>query len=157
MVLVGGGCFQVTARISTFAECAAAGYPVMESFPRQCRAEGKTFVEAVAEQPQPAPEPAVTGTYDQQITLKIGGSAAFSDGLLVSLVRIDDSRCPKEAVCIWAGELSPVLKVENTLTGAVATNVTLGTVTRKEVSVGKYEFTLDSATESAASIVVSKK
>lgn len=34
-----------TQPITNFDECARAGYPIMESYPRQCRAEGKTFVE----------------------------------------------------------------------------------------------------------------
>lgn len=34
--------------ISSFEECMAAGYPVMESYPRQCRVSGgETFVEAI--------------------------------------------------------------------------------------------------------------
>ena len=34
--------------IDSFEECAAAGYPVMESYPRQCRdAEGNLFVEEI--------------------------------------------------------------------------------------------------------------
>lgn len=33
--------------IANFAECAAAGYPVAESYPRQCRADGKTFIEVI--------------------------------------------------------------------------------------------------------------
>ena len=35
----------IMTEISSFDECVAAGYPVMESFPRQCSAGGKTFVE----------------------------------------------------------------------------------------------------------------
>lgn len=34
--------------INNFAECAAAGNPVMESYPRQCAAGGKTFTENVS-------------------------------------------------------------------------------------------------------------
>jgi hypothetical protein len=34
-------------KISSFDECAAAGNPVMESYPRQCRAQGRTFVEEI--------------------------------------------------------------------------------------------------------------
>lgn len=37
-----------TTPITTFAECVAAGYPVMESYPRQCRAQDRTFVEEIA-------------------------------------------------------------------------------------------------------------
>ena len=36
--------------ISSFGECAAAGNPIMESYPRQCRANGQTFVEDVGNQ-----------------------------------------------------------------------------------------------------------
>jgi hypothetical protein len=34
--------------ISTFEECAAAGNPIMESYPRKCSADGKTFTEVIA-------------------------------------------------------------------------------------------------------------
>ncbi|MFC1742147.1 hypothetical protein ACFL3V_06435 [Nanoarchaeota archaeon] len=33
--------------VSSFNECIAAGYPAMESYPRQCRAQGKTFTEEI--------------------------------------------------------------------------------------------------------------
>ncbi|MDD5711011.1 MAG: META domain-containing protein [Candidatus Colwellbacteria bacterium] len=33
--------------ITNFEECEAAGYPVMESYPRQCRAGDQTFVEVI--------------------------------------------------------------------------------------------------------------
>lgn len=36
-----------TKQISSFEECVAAGNPVMESYPRQCSANGQTFVEDV--------------------------------------------------------------------------------------------------------------
>lgn len=35
--------------INSFEECAAAGNPIMESYPRQCRAGGRTFVEEIPE------------------------------------------------------------------------------------------------------------
>jgi len=39
---------QNTKQITNFAECMQAGYPVMESFPRQCRTpEGQLFVEEI--------------------------------------------------------------------------------------------------------------
>lgn len=33
--------------ISSFEECAAAGNPVMESYPRRCNANGETFTEVI--------------------------------------------------------------------------------------------------------------
>lgn len=42
--------YPLPAAISSFAECSEAGYPVMESFPRQCMTlDGKTFVEDIGE------------------------------------------------------------------------------------------------------------
>ena len=38
----------IEANIESFEECAAAGNPVMESYPRQCRTEdGKHFTEVI--------------------------------------------------------------------------------------------------------------
>ena len=40
-------------KITNFEECAAAGFPVMESYPRQCRdAEGNLFVEDIYTTPE---------------------------------------------------------------------------------------------------------
>jgi hypothetical protein len=39
--------------VTSFEECVAAGNPVMESYPRQCRAGDKHFVENVDALPEP--------------------------------------------------------------------------------------------------------
>ncbi len=36
-------------KITNFQECIAEGNPVMESYPRKCRANDKTFVEVIGE------------------------------------------------------------------------------------------------------------
>lgn len=38
---------QSSVAITNFEECAAAGFPVMESYPRQCNANGEHFVEDI--------------------------------------------------------------------------------------------------------------
>lgn len=46
------GCAEKTGTtITNFEECVAAGNPVMESYPRQCSADGQTFVEQLDEMP----------------------------------------------------------------------------------------------------------
>jgi len=41
-------CEPLPKAISSFEECVEAGYPVMESYPRQCRTpDGRTFVEEI--------------------------------------------------------------------------------------------------------------
>jgi hypothetical protein len=49
-ILVGGLIFYFGfggEEINSFEECVVAGNPVMESYPRQCRASGETFVEEI--------------------------------------------------------------------------------------------------------------
>ena len=44
-------CPEVKLQITSFEECAAAGYPIMESYPEQCKTpDGKTFVKSYANQ-----------------------------------------------------------------------------------------------------------
>ena len=46
---------------TNFEECAAAGNPVMESYPRQCNTpDGRHFVEEVPQQPDPYQTPGMT-------------------------------------------------------------------------------------------------
>lgn len=58
---IGSGVFKtkeepapvVTPEVLSFEDCAAAGYPIMESYPRQCRTpDGRTYAEEL-----PAPDP----------------------------------------------------------------------------------------------------
>jgi hypothetical protein len=37
--------------VSNFEECLKAGYPVMESYPRKCNADGQFFTEVLEEPP----------------------------------------------------------------------------------------------------------
>lgn len=39
--------FQTKPVINSFIDCEKAGYPVMESYPRQCNAQGRNFVEII--------------------------------------------------------------------------------------------------------------
>ena len=66
-----------TAPVHTFAECVAQGNPVMESYPRQCRAGNITFVENVMPAIQPDPVVLDTGFAQSVVTspLTITGKA----------------------------------------------------------------------------------
>lgn len=40
--------------VNSFEECAEAGYPIMESYPEQCRTpDGRNFTKQIPEQPRP--------------------------------------------------------------------------------------------------------
>ena len=47
-------------RITNFEQCAASGRPVMESYPRQCMADGHNFVEDVPPITVPKPNQRMT-------------------------------------------------------------------------------------------------
>lgn len=46
-LLLVAACNPANAEVTSFEECVAAGNPVMESYPRQCRADGVLFVEQI--------------------------------------------------------------------------------------------------------------
>lgn len=145
--------------VTSFEECVNAGYPVMESYPRQCRVpEGALFVEkvdTVTEEPTPVPTPPLAD-FDRAVTLKINDTKTFSDGLKLTLTEINDSRCAPDVQCIWAGELSPLFVVTGGNVGATPKEVRLGTTNNQSVTLSGYTFTLKDATPTEATIVVSK-
>lgn len=98
-----------------------------------------------------APVVSQSAKFDTALNLKIGDRITFSDTLAVELKSIDDSRCKTGVQCIWAGELSPLLIV-----GKAQSEVRLGTMTKKTVTFGNYTFTLNSATESTANLIIKK-
>ncbi len=112
--------------------------------------------------PNPAPNPTLTPTpsptiksakFDTPTTLNISETVTFSDGLRLTLNKIDDSRCPAGVQCIWAGELAGMFTIK---VGTLANTekVRLGTANNKKVIQGGYTFELISATEKSITISV---
>ncbi|MBU0645857.1 hypothetical protein KJ611_00020 [Patescibacteria group bacterium] len=68
VMLMGAGCagMQTTVRVTNFEECVAAGNPVMESYPRQCRADDQTFVEIIAPDDAQFSEPGAPGSGSEE-------------------------------------------------------------------------------------------
>lgn len=98
----------------------------------------------------PSPE------FGKTITLKLSDSVAFSDGLNVILKEINDSRCPKDVQCIWAGEISGVFSVSGgKLT--LSKEIRLGTANSKSMTFENYTFSLKNATGSSITIIVEYK
>ena len=131
--------------IATFEDCAAAGYPILETYPEQCRTpDGKSFTKVVK---------ANETEFGSPVTLRLNEKAEFSDGLTATLVAINDSRCKTGVVCIWAGELAFQIKL---LGGDMnqETKIKLGTVTAKSVTQDGYTLTLGEADENSLTITV---
>jgi len=59
-IILAGCNFSSPPPVTNFEECARAGNPVMESYPRQCIHQGKHFVEQIrVPTPEPAPPPLI--------------------------------------------------------------------------------------------------
>lgn len=91
--------------------------------------------------------------FDVDHVVRIGATLTFVDGLALTLVKIDDSRCPPDVQCVWAGELSPTFLVQD---GTASRELRFGTTTMQTASTGAYVLTLRSATEATATISVAK-
>ncbi|MBS3913728.1 MAG: hypothetical protein KG003_04470 [Bacteroidetes bacterium] len=148
--------------VTNFEECKNAGYPVMESYPEQCRdAEGNLFVQIVEDKTVDNTEDVPTPvSYDKEfnkpITFKINNQATFSGNITITLKEINDSRCKPDVQCIWAGELSALFSVLFPTINP-AQDVRLGTTNNKSVTMHGYTFTLQSGTEDTVTIIVSPK
>ena len=58
--------FGPVSKINSFEDCVNAGYPIMESYPRQCKTpDGRTFTEII-----PPTEPEPIGQTEERITKK---------------------------------------------------------------------------------------
>ncbi len=135
--------------INSFEECAVAGFPIMESYPEQCRTpDGRTFVHDITSQ---------KAAFGSPVTLTMNEQVQFTDGLSVTLLEINDSRCKPRMVCIWAGELSLLFRITGGTAGKSQKEIRLGTATMKSATENGYTFTLQDATETSAIIVVTKK
>ena len=88
--------------------------------------------------------------------LLIGASITLMDGLTVRLIKIDDSRCKQGMVCIWAGELSPLLNITGGNLGVSQKEVRLGTTNNVKVSSDGYSFELKDATETSATVIITR-
>ena len=142
--------FQKSAKeINSFKECVAAGYRIMESYPEQCKTpDGRIFVRDIVSDEL---------KFGGLVIFSIGKKVKFDDGLTVTLVEINDSRCKQGVVCIWAGELSPFFNITGGDVGELLKEIRLGTATIKSATENGYTFILKDVTATEAMIVVTKK
>jgi len=103
-----------------------------------------------------AHQPPAAGSFGTARTLEIGESALYDDGLLLTLEGIADSRCAQGMVCVWAGELSPQLRLSGGRFGETPIALGLGTGRGRDRQTGGYRFQLLQATPATATLVVTR-
>jgi hypothetical protein len=104
----------------------------------------------------PTPAPPLAAAFGSSTVLALDETARYPDGLQVQLKQIEDSRCPKDATCVWEGELAPVLRLAGGSLGEEQ-QVRLGTVRSLEATVGAYAIALGETTETRAAITVTNR
>jgi eight-cysteine-cluster-containing protein len=86
--------------ITSFEECVAAGNPVMESYPRQCRAEdGQLFVENLEDPIGVLPSLRTPGAYDECVITGCSGQICADEEVTTTCEYKEEYACYKEAVC----------------------------------------------------------
>ena len=100
--------------------------------------------------------PAMLLGFSEASQITVGEKLMFGDGLIATLVEINDSRCKAGVVCIWAGELSVKLSLRGGNIELESKNINLGALSQKEITTNNYRFVLNDATENSANITVSK-
>lgn len=149
VVVIAGGLYRerqsTLGAIDSFEKCAKL-YPVMETFPEQCRTpDGRLFVRELLERPDVA--------LGDEFTLTIGSMMGVAEKMTVRLLTIDDSRCKAGVQCVWEGELSPLLVVQKA--GSPDQELRFGTSRTSEVIFeNTYRFVLVRATETSATFIV---
>ena len=147
--------------ITTFDPCVAAGYAVQESNPARCvTREGEVFTSLTDLGNSTTSIPTVDSTSTKASfgilqALTVGKAATFTDGLLVTLKEVTDSRCPQDVVCVWAGEQGVLLTISGGDVGVVR-EVRLGMVTMSTLTQSGYIFTLGSVTTNKVTVTVTK-
>jgi hypothetical protein len=99
--------------------------------------------------------PVHDGDFGVAETFAVGESVTYDDGLVVTLVRIDDSRCAPNVQCVWAGELAPVLRLRGGRLDDTR-EVSLGTSRTSQAQVGTYALALGTATTTTATLTVTR-
>lgn len=97
------------------------------------------------------------GVFGKAITLKGGETVIYEGGLELTLRSIGDSRCPKDVVCIWQGELNPFFSVRDDSAAQQQTVLRMGTETAAQAEIEGYVVELVEGTEMDATIVVTQQ
>ncbi len=95
----------------------------------------------------------VDGLFGKNIALVVGGEANFSDGLYVFVKRLDDSRCPKDVQCIWAGEIAVSMDVSGGKI-QIPDEIRLSTEKMKSKKIDGYTFSINSADKEGINFTV---
>ncbi|OGZ69030.1 MAG: hypothetical protein A3D35_02755 [Candidatus Staskawiczbacteria bacterium RIFCSPHIGHO2_02_FULL_34_9] len=98
--------------------------------------------------------------FGKEVTFAVNQKVKFTDGLILTLKQIDDSRCKPNVVCIWAGELAPTFDIKGGNYGSgilEVIEISLGTIHNSILVESGYIFELKSATETTATIVINRK
>ena len=99
---------------------------------------------AAASTPGAARATAARGVAEVAVTLRIGESASPQGfGVTITLLDVtDDSRCPADATCIWAGDATVNLRIERPDAAATVVELHTGLADRRTAAASGLRLTL---------------
>lgn len=113
-----------------------------------------TTVTLPDEKTKPTLPPKETGDSSTSYNFSIDETKIYPDGLSLTLLTINDSRCKPDVQCIWAGELAPTFSATGGNFGQAVTMITLGSVLNQATTSHQYTFTLGDVTTKRATLVI---
>lgn len=105
----------------------------------------------------PDSSPPIEINFETPVTYRAGETMTYTDGLMVTLTAIIDSRCQSDVHCIWAGELSPQISLTGGDFKDTLGQLSLGTSRPTSQTIGAYTVTLETATEYDTTIIITKE
>ncbi|HEY1041169.1 MAG TPA: peptidoglycan-binding domain-containing protein [Candidatus Paceibacterota bacterium] len=94
-----------------------------------------------------------TGSFGQSITLYRGDSVKFTDGMVLDVVSIDDSRCSGNNQCFWQGDLAATVRLYGGSSGT-SREVRLSTYSGSSQTIDGYTIKLYGASSKSIQVVV---
>lgn len=140
--------------VESYDVCREQGYPItLKEDMSICTAGEKVFEKRITGNQVNEDQQEQTIAVDSSVTVTVGGSILFANGTRIHLLELNDSRCPTNVECVWAGEISALVEIK-TREGESLTH-RLGTLTHRTVQLqNNYEITLLHATPSDADFVL---
>jgi eight-cysteine-cluster-containing protein len=86
--------------ITSFEECISAGYPVLESYPPQCKtSDGRNFVEETDAPITPIDSTRPAGAYDDCIITGCNGQICASEDVITTCEIREEYACYRSTIC----------------------------------------------------------
>ena len=98
----------------------------------------------------------ILADYNHSVKLGEKGIAQFPDGLIITLAKIQDSRCKTGQQCVWQGQLSAHISATGGALGNSSNDLQFSSTGNVELQLNTYKISSISVDENGITFTVSK-